>query len=107
MNFAFRSYDSEGRLRVGTIEAGSNEEAFLALTEQKLIVVDLKEGRRTLWARLNEPRGTGYTVGRRDVQRLLSDLAQLFSAGIRVESALRIASELATKLSVKKLALAL
>lgn len=107
MNFTYRSYDTDGRLRVGSVEAGSSDEAFYSLAEQNLIVVELKEGRRNLWARLNEPRGGEYSVTRRDVYRLLSDLAQLFTAGIRVESALRIASELATKVSVKKLALSL
>lgn len=107
MDYFYRAYDTDGRLRVGQIQAHSNEEAFFALSEQKLIVVELKEGKRTLWARLNEPRGSAYSIGRRDVHRLLADLSQLFSSGIRVESALRIASELATKLSVKKLALAL
>ncbi len=57
MNFAYKSYDADGRLKVGTVDADSADDALYRLSEQKLTVVELQEGTRSLWARLNEPRG--------------------------------------------------
>lgn len=102
MQFNYKSYTHDGVQKNGAIEAPNMSEASLMLSSQGLIVFDLRRNGNDLWARLHEPRGAQHEFSRKDVQSFLGDLGQLVGAGIRLDAALKLATEMTEKPGAQK-----
>ena len=84
--FAYKAFNSEGRLELGEIEAGHADDVVRILDQRGLIPVSVEEAA----APAARARRFGRRIAAPEVTRLLADLSIMLNAGIRIDEALSI-----------------
>jgi general secretion pathway protein F len=98
--FSHRSYDKNGVIQTGQIQAINRSQAIDSLHSMGLTPVEISSSGRTLSMLLNSEFTYFSRVDDRDICNLLRDLARLLKAGLSMDQALTLLSDMQNKQTV-------
>jgi general secretion pathway protein F len=95
--YSYRAFDGTGEIKSGRLDAASFANASSTLHRQGLTAIDIHEGNPSLWMRLNEPFSIFTSIKDKDVCAFYRDLSRLLSAGMSIDDALDLLSDMHEK----------
>jgi type II secretory pathway component PulF len=93
---------ADGSTDLRVVQAGSTEEAFAQVTSPGTSILDIREGRSSIFDRLRQPLVAASRLGVSEQALLLTQLATLVRSGLPVDRSLDLLSDQASRPSARK-----